>query len=370
MATVVFSGNTFKGNAVGTQGGALYFRSSNQSVEIENTTFDSNTSLTAAGGAIYSVLTGTLNIKKSTFLKNKALASNSGAIYLGANTKDCLIEDTRFEGNEANTTAGAIYFSSNSTTLKNNKFYNNKATTNGGALFIYGLSTALSAPQIISSIFYNNTSMFTSASATSISGGGAIFGSSNTAPAIINSTFYGNSAQYKGGAIVAGYATTSLKVYNSIFYANNAQVDAVDIANLSAATDNVDLKHTITQQFGTDGLNGNMVGLNPEFDSEDAANPDFLQLQQISQAVNAGENSLVPATATLDIAGNNRIIHGVVDLGAIEYNGPLADPLKVYIDENSPNGTLVANPTTNLTGTITWTIFAGNTNNALLIEEY
>ena len=366
--TVVFSGTTFRGNSAGNQGGALYFRSSTQSVVIENSTFENNSTLNAGGGAIYSVLTGTLNINKSAFLNNKALVGNSGAIYLGTNTKECLIENTRFEGNEANTTAGAIYFSSNSTTLRNNKFYGNKANTNGGAIFIFGLSTSVSSPQIIGNIFYKNASMFTSTSATSLSGGGAIYASSNTAPAIINSTLYGNTAAYKGGAIAVGYGTSQVKIYNSIFFANTATVDAADIVNLSTATDNIDLKHTITQQYGTDGLNGNMVGLNPEFDSEDIGNPDFLQLQQISQAVNAGENSLIPTTTTLDVAGNARIAHGVIDLGAIEYNGPLADPLKVYLDENSPNGTLVANPTTNLTGTITWAIFAGNTNNAFAIN--
>lgn len=366
--TVIFSGNTFKDNSIVTQGGALYFRSSNQSVVIENSTFDNNTSATGGGGAIYSVLTGTLNVSKSVFSRNKSLQGNSGAIYLGTNTKDCIIEDTKFEANEATTTAGAIYFSSNSTTLKNNRFYGNKATTNGGALFIYGLATSMSSPQIINNIFYNNTSMFTSTSASSLSGGGAIYCSSNVAPAIINSTFYANAAQYKAGAIAVGYATSKVKIYNSIIYGNNAALDFPDVGNLSSATDNIDLKHSITQQFGTDGTNGNMVGLNPEFDSEDINNPDFLQLQQISQAVNGGENTLIPSTATQDVLGNNRIAHGVVDLGAIEYNGPLAQPLIVYIDENSANGTHVANPTTNLTGTITWVLVAGNTSNAFTIN--
>jgi gliding motility-associated-like protein len=366
--TVVFSNNTFKGNSSVAAGGAIYARSSTHSVVIENSTFENNTVANAAGGAIYSVLTGNLNITGSTFLNNKSLTANAGAIYLGTNTKDCIIENTSFEGNEAATSAGAIYFSSNSTTLKSNKFYRNKATSSGGALFIYSLSaSSVSSPILVNNIFYNNSSLYTSASATALAGGGAVFVSSNTAPTIINSTFYGNSATYKGGAVVAGYGTSLVKIYNSIVYANTAAIDGPDLINLAAGT-NLEVKHTITQQYGQDGVNGNMVGINPEFDSEDVNNPDFLQLQQISQAVNAGENTFVPTTITTDILGNNRIAHGVVDLGAIEYNGPLADPLKVYIDENSPQGTRVASPTTNLTGTITWAIIAGNSNDAFAIN--
>ena len=44
---------------------------------------------------------------------------------------------------------------------------------------------------------------------------------------------------------------------------------------------------------------------------------------QLSPCINAGDNSPPGDLPATDIDGNNRVINGVVDMGAVEYNGPL-----------------------------------------------
>lgn len=361
-SAINFIESRFEGNKATTSGGHFYNAAASASVI--KSTFSGGSS-TVNGGAIYFV-GNNINISESRFTGNKA-TGNSGAIYLGTSTSTTsVIEKCSFEANESTTTAGAIYFYCNSTALRGNRFYSNKATTNGGALFIFGLGTAISSPEISNNIFYNNTSLSAS-SPTAIAGGGAIFVSSNTAPTIINTTFYNNKATNKGGALLVGYSSSMVKVYNSIFFANTAtDAASLDLSNFS--TGNLTMAHTSTQLYGVTGVDGNLVGLDPDFESTDVNNAKFLQLKESSFLINAGSNDFLPVDLTTDLLGSNRVTHNVVDFGAIEYTGPWPEPKTAYINENSPVGTFAAKPETRLTGTITWSFFSGNTNNAFAVD--
>jgi gliding motility-associated-like protein len=358
-ASVTVIDCAFTNNIAATSGGAFYNGLATKA-DISGSTFTNNVSTDGTGGAIY-YSAGTISVTGCTFEGNKSLTGSSGALYLGTSSNTQIVERNLFKANEAGSTAGAIYISSNSPVVTNNRFYGNIAKTNGGAMFVYGSSSASpSSPVMTGNIFYNNQSLNATA------GGGAIYMSNNSVASVVNATFYGNKAAANGGAIYLGSsASITPSIYNSIFY-NNTATNGADISNAGDGV--VVLKNSITQEFGVDGQDANFVGLNPEFDSEDENSVDFLQLQSISQAVNAGSNEAVPLTVTTDLAGNVRIGHAVVDMGALEYSGVLAEPLKAYIDENTAAGTNVITATSNLTGTITWSIYTGNTNDAFAID--
>jgi septal ring-binding cell division protein DamX len=66
----------------------------------------------------------------------------------------------------------------------------------------------------------------------------------------------------------------------------------------------------------------NNLDVNPSFADEVAE--DF-SLAPSSSVIDAGDNTLVPAELTKDLAGNNRIENGTVDVGVYEFSGSSAD---------------------------------------------
>jgi len=355
-ASATFNDCTFTDNSALTNGGAIY-NALATTINISNSTFNDNTA-GGSGGAVY-FTAGTINITESSFTANKA--NSSGAIYLGTSTLPSVLNNLTFLNNEATTTAGALYLNANSPQMNNNKFAGNKATTSGGAIYLFGVPGNLASPVLINNLFYNNEA------AGSI-GGGAIYVSTNAAPIIHNSTFYANKAVASGGAI---YLSTSgqATVYNSILYKNQA-ADAATVDFLASTPANLTVRSSMTDVYGTNGVDDNMVGQDPVFESEDPNNADFLRLQDFSPAIDAGQNNLLPQGITLDLAGNVRVNNLILDMGAYEFDGAApVPPLQVSIDENSVNGTFVAKPISSLPGVLSnWTIMSGNLNDAFVIN--
>jgi hypothetical protein len=116
-----------------------------------------------------------------------------------------------------------------------------------------------------------------------------------------NCTFVGNSS-FGGGGLSDGAA------YNCVFFGNTISAGSgTDVFGSQVYNScSLDLEH---------GVNGNITNA-PLF--VDAANGNF-QLQSNSPCVNWG-NNLVVSNST-DLAGNPRIVEGVVDMGAYEYQG-------------------------------------------------
>lgn len=357
-ASATFSECTFTANSALTNGGAIY-NALGTTINISNSTFNNNTSA-SSGGAIY-FSTGTINITESTFTANKA--NSSGAIYLGTSTLPSVLNGLTFINNEATTTAGALYLNANSPEMHNNKFLGNKAITSGGAIYLFGVAGNLASPVLVNNLFYNNEA------GSSSGGGGAIYVSTNAAPVIHNTTFYANKATaFKGGAIyltASGQAT----VYNSILYKNEA-TDAATVDFLATTAANLTVRSSMTDVYGTSGVDDNIVGQDPVFESEDPNSPDFLRLQDFSPAIDAGQNNLLPLGISTDLAGNSRVNNLILDLGAYEFDGAApVPPLQISINENAPNGTFVAKPVSSLPGVLSnWTIMSGNLNDAFAIN--
>lgn len=356
-ASATFTECNFSNNNALTNGGAIS-NALGTTVTVTNCTFNSN--IAGGSGAGIYFTTGTLNLSGSTFTANKA--SSAAGVYLGTSTLTSTINEVTFSANEASTTAGALYLNANSPQMRNVKFIGNKAATSGGAIYLFGVTGNLASPVLINNLFYNNESN------TNSGGGAGIYVSTNAAPVIHNATFYGNKAVSRGGAIYvasSGQAT----VYNSISYKNLAgELPTVDFYTATPA--NLIVKATLTEAYGTNGVDGNLVGQDPVFESVDPSNSKFLYLQDFSPAIDAGQSSFLPLGVNLDLAGQARINNLILDMGAFEFGGAApVPPLQVTIDENLANGSFVAKPITTLTGVITnWTIISGNFNDTFAIS--
>jgi gliding motility-associated-like protein len=357
-ASASFNECTFSNNTALTNGGGIS-NALGTTVNVTNCTFSNNTA-GGSGGGIY-FTTGTLNLTGSTFSANKA--NSAAGVYLGTSTLASTITEVSFLNNEASTTAGALYLNANSPQMRNVKFIGNKAATSGGAIYLFGVTGNLASPVLINNLFYNNESN------TNAGGGAGIYVSTSAAPIIHNATFFANKAVYRGGAIYVS-STGSATVYNSISYKNTAgETASGDFYTATAA--NLVVKATLTEFYGINGTDGNLVGQDPVFESEDPNNAKFLYLQDFSPAIDAGQKSFLPSGVSVDLAGKVRINNLILDMGAFEFGGAApVPPLQVSIDENLANGSFVAKPVTTLTGVITnWTIVSGNFNDAFAINS-
>lgn len=146
----------------------------------------------------------------------------------------------------------------------------------------------------------------------------------------------GNLSTGHGGGI---YNSDALAVVNnSIVYGNSA----VTGANVYNSGGNPVFKYSLIEgsrngnewnsSIGTDG--GNNLAADPAFSN--IADSDFT-LKHNSPAVNAGNNALIPAAITVDLAGNSRFYGTSVDIGAYEYL-PKAPVLSGFADISKTYG--------------------------------
>lgn len=182
--------------------------------------------------------------------------------------------------------------------LLNCRFTNNSAMTKGGAYYIY----ANKETKIVNSIFDRNTANL----------GGALYNKGKIT--VINCDIVDNQVSDNGGGI---YNETKYnKFYNSIFWGNTKNGAANQIYGTSTFKN-------CAVQGGFAGTN--IIDLSDDNDGADSGNyPRFVAPEQgdysidrASVCVDAGDNSVTGVTGP-DYLGNQRIVNGIIDLGAIE----------------------------------------------------
>lgn len=358
LRNVIIADNHCVGTvATQANGGGIYMRESN--LVIEHSEISDNSALVgdnASGGTSAGVFaTGTTTFRskltmRDVLVKGNIAQSSSGGVRLQSNT-DGDFMDVRFIENKSSSTAGALYVGGLSATnfndfvMKGGEFRGNSSVAAGGAVYVWsflnyhfhdlvftgnqsasaggavflfsggGTAAPNDKAMISNSLFFDNKSTGTTL------GGGAVFVSNGTKATIVNNTFFANSARFDGGAIgVFSNAVVDADISNCIFFGNTAQGANADFYIGALATST--LAHSITQLQGVHGINGVQVGVDPQFISVDPTHSAFLTLAHTSPAVDAGDNSKVPAGVETDLAGNPRIVHQVVDLGPYEYFSP------------------------------------------------
>jgi hypothetical protein len=165
---------------------------------------------------------------------------------------------------------------------------------------------------------------------------------------LTNCTLSGNSAGYGGGGLLqAGTA----RLVNTIVAANfrGSSTTADDIQGIDVDTANSFNNLIGTGGSGglTDGSNGNQVGVADARLGPPAFNGGPTQTHALlpgSPALDAGDNSRVPAGVTTDQRGFNRFVGSATDIGAFEVRNQAPTAIALSnssVAENQPAGTLV-----------------------------
>ncbi|HEX5151934.1 MAG TPA: MopE-related protein [Parafilimonas sp.] len=179
---------------------------------------------------------------------------------------------------------GGIYNLGASPTINNCIFYNNHALKYGGAMY-----NSFSYAEVQNTLFYENSSDYEGAEIHHNGG--------NTYPNFRNVTIISNAAtavRADAGHIFLYNSIVWAPIYGTGYSASNCLIKG------SSSTANSNLDAT--------GLTDAAVFNNP-------VGNDYT-LKPGSPSINKGNNSYV--SGTTDLNGNNRILHGIVDIGAYE----------------------------------------------------
>ncbi len=322
-----------------------------------------NNSSDQSSGAVYLFYSGSVSFTNVEF-KNNVCANNfGGALYTFGSTTLGIVSATfknvSFIQNQAGSAGGAIYASSLSKlNFFNCRFIDNTSGGNGGAVFSAGVTTTgeQNEIKILNSVFSANESNGTL-------GGSAFFNSSGSILSISNATFYANDVKVgtSGGALhLANSASSSVKLYNSIFNANTAVTGNGDIYRNTVT---FSIKNTLSQVYGTNGVEGNIVNPLPTslFASTVSTDPNFLNLVEGAATEKGSQvlyNEIGDVTTDTDLAGNLRLKHSEIDLGAYEYQGTLPVSLLSYHAVKSGS-----------TALLTWKTASEQNNQKFVIER-
>jgi len=334
-ASVINGFKIINGNIPDDAGGAVYIVAS--SPTFTNCTFDSNNAHLAGAVFVYNYANPTFTncvfsnntgrIGGATYMDYNTQASFTGCsftgnsgLYGGAVYTYCSSDsytDCTFDSNSGYV-GGALYTTSNATlTFTNATFSNNAAIDRGGASFA-GYKAILT--------FYNGVVFGNSA----LSGGG-FYNSYKSASNLYNTTMTGNSATSKGGAIYNG-TYCSPTIFASILWNDKAGTTKNGTDEIyNASTTSVPTVTYSDILFGDDSVNPDTTAVWPDTSNTNNTNLDVVpgfdttgllpaySLGVKSPLINAG-----PATANSDFDqdGNPRIVNGLLDIGAYEYQLP------------------------------------------------
>ena len=159
---------------------------------------------------------------------------------------------------------------------------------------------------------------------------------------------------FGGETVIANNDNSLLNIKNSIFWDNNFTIRneypnvtfynnyPTEIINTASVTN---ISNSITLKYGTNGIDGNKVGVDPRFiDSNNPAGKDSIYgtpddgvaLCNCSPAINSGTGTGL--LASTDITGNARVFNAVPDMGAYEYQSGIINPSKTFYVSGSAIG--------------------------------
>ena len=273
---------TISGNTASYGGGGIDNLASTSTMVVINSTISDNTAADAGGGIVSS---GKLTVTNSTISGNTA--ADGGGIY---NFDTLVVINSTISGNTASSpysptsSGGGITCNGGILTLANSTISGNTATTFGGGIHCHDSVLTLT-----------------------------------------NSTISGNTATSYGGGIY--YRQSTVNLYNTIVAKNSGDIYQYGSGSISGS-------NNLTTFTNWNGDSGDNFIYDPDLPLfVDAANGDY-RLASGSPAINKGNNALaVDAegnSLTTDLAGDPRIIGGIVDIGAYEYQS-LPEPTSYVV---------------------------------------
>jgi len=269
------------------------------------------------GGGVYVDFSSAV-IKKNTIRNNSQQdcsggVGGGGVAVVGAASAQ-IIGNTISRNTWGSSGGGMTLFSAGTPTIMNNIFTGNSASgSQGGAIWLVNSENEL----IIQNLVQGNSAGEGAGLYISIPSG-------SVGPLLVNNTVAGNLQSAQGSALYATGFDNQVLLFNNIFVGANGQnavyCDSTYDQTPPQFTDNDAYTPNGTGLLGTcaseSGTNGN-ISANPLFVSPTQRN---YQLQSSSPAINAGDNN-APDLPHKDLAGKKRIVGGIVDMGAYEYQG-------------------------------------------------
>lgn len=317
MAYCHFEFGKAVGDSATSYGGAIRLLRFNK-VRISHSTFENNFAY-LWGGAIHA-LKSSIFVEYSTFKNNLSGSDNPEIWGYGGGmsfvSSDPTIRFCDFIDNVSTGTGGGIMFEYSNPEMINCIFTGNHSALGGGLSFVRSQPDRTIANILV----YNNTATFFGGGISNITG----------SPVLTNFTITGNYAAMGGGYYCNEEAHP--KLFNSILWGNTSGDGSSNIGsqiwiwNVSSAPSfyNCNIEFGFDSIYGYDFVSAyeNNIDADPLFN--DPAMHDY-SLQQFSPCINTGTTDTsgmsLPA---FDLSMNPRIIHGIIDMGAYEYDGPLS----------------------------------------------
>lgn len=313
-SNAIFDSCTFLKNIANNWAGAMDNVNSNP--VISNCQFLGN--MIAAGNA-----NDINNNHSSPIVSNTFFSDSTGCNYGGSvvnqNQSNPVFTKCEFKHGVASYAGGACY-NDNSSPVFINCLFNGTAAGNGGVLNNQNGSN----PLMVNCIATGNNA----------SGNGSFMYNNNSSPVIKNTTIVNGTLPSTGnsfrGGVIVNEGTTQVTISNSIIWGNTVTSgqnfpngDIIDHSNTATPTI---MNNCISQVFGTTGVNGNLVNVDPLFlnisnpagaDNVFYTNDDGLVPASCSPVLNAGLNASIAGYNT-DFLSNPRIFNSIVDMGAYE----------------------------------------------------
>jgi hypothetical protein len=252
-------------------------------------TISSNLTITGPGASSVAVKGGGSSSNFSVFTVNSGVTASISGLTIS-------------NGNAPN--GGGVY-NAGSLTLTNDTLSGNSAKYNGGGVY-NGNGTATLTDDTLSG--------------NSAQCGGGVYNSGTAM--LTNDTLSGNSAQYGGVYNFSGTATL-----NNTVVANSPSGGDIYIYGSVKGSNNL-IDDASTAGGLTNGVNGNIVGVNPLLAPLGNYGGPTQTMRPLpgSPVIGAGSTVLIPAGITTDQRGEPRIVNGKVDIGAVQSQGSTFNP--------------------------------------------
>lgn len=297
---IIVSNTILRNNRQISGGGCFYVRAtSGGNITLADSTFYSNHAggdSEMRGGAVNIELeTGIMNIVRNIFNSNSVCMSGGG------------------EGDGGG--IAATFNTAGSFLMKDNVFIHNSVNRHGGGANI-GLGANVNPAHIVQNVFVENYA------GVSDSVGGGLQLNTECDVAMINNTFYGNTAADAGGC---GFYTEStgntLEIYNDIYRQDTPNaIGQVGLGPVQAFYANIE-GGSGESYYGVGCIDANPLFLDVTSpagaDGMWKDNDDGFQLTEGSPCIDAGTNYLFSVWGPRDIAGNIRNADAI-DMGAYE----------------------------------------------------
>jgi hypothetical protein len=282
-------------------------------------------------------------IDSCTFTRNSSLTDKS-VLYL--DNSNSVIKNSVFRS--IATWKNVISITNNSTPLIENCAFKNIARSSEYVISIDNSSPVFNKCLFDSAeYFIKNVNHSSPVFNNCVSINGVFMKNNLSSPIVNNSTIINTSTFTSAKRLVINENNSVFTASNTIFWSDKLDPDEMDIydnKSVGSPSQNSSsyLRNCITQKYGTNGTDGNVVGKNPRFfqltniygpDGKIFTDDDGIKLARCSPAINSG-NASTPVLST-DILDKTRIIDGTIDIGAYEFQEAFNGTSSYYVNSKS-----------------------------------